>query len=376
MHILQIYKDYYPVLGGIENHIKVLSEGLSARGHRVTVLVTNTAPYDEHIHQGNLTIIKAARQVHLASTPLSMSMAFQARQCSDVDVINLHFPYPPGDLIARAVPKHPPLVVSYHSDIVRQKTLLRFYTPLLHRTLDYATCIVAATEKHILNSPWLHPRAAKCMISPYSVEPTRFEQQDTTKSKAIRSRYDGPIMLFVGRLRYYKGLHFMLEALPRMTSYAHLVLAGTGTEKERLKAMAQSLAITDRVHFLGDVSDEDLPHIYGAADVFVLPSHLPSEAFGIVQLEAQAAGLPIVSTELGTGTSIVNQHGKTGFVVPPANPTALAQALDVFIANPRMAHHMGAYGRQRVLHEFSHTHMIDRMEKIYHKVINHHLRDT
>lgn len=112
--------------------------------------------------------------------------------------------------------------------------------------------------------------------------------------------------------------------------------------------------------------------MYHAADVFVLPSHLRAEAFGIVQLEAQAAGLPIVCTELGTGTSYITQHGETGFVVPPANPAALAQALNVLLANPELARHMGAAGRRRAMQEFSHQRLVERMEQVYFAVQTTH----
>lgn len=366
MNILHIYKDYHPVLGGIENHIKTLAEGLATRGHRVTVLVTNTAPHSDVTWRGNLTIAKTSRLLHLASTPLSLPMPVYARCMKGVDVINLHFPYPPGDLVSLAVPGRPPLVVSYHSDIVRQQTILRAYTPLLIHTLNRATRIVAASPQYIASSPWLRPRAARCVVSPYSVDLDRFATPDEGGVAAFRSRYgDVPLLLFVGRFRYYKGLHFLLEALTLMQQRAHLLLVGTGPEEQRLNELAQSLGVAESVSFLGEVSDDDLPTCYHAATAFVLPSHLRSEAFGIVQLEAQAAGLPIVCTELGTGTSYITQHGQTGFVVPPASPAALARALDVLLANPNLARRMGQAGRGRAEREFSHTHLVERMEHIY-----------
>jgi rhamnosyl/mannosyltransferase len=130
----------------------------------------------------------------------------------------------------------------------------------------------------------------------------------------------------------------------------------------------QAAGLGERVHFLGEVDDAQLPACYHAADAFVLPSHLRSEAFGIVQLEAQSAGLPIVCTELGTGTSHVTQHGVTGLVVPPANPPALARALDLLLANPALARCMGASARARVVREFSHARMLERMEAVYSEV--------
>jgi rhamnosyl/mannosyltransferase len=369
MHIVHIYKDYYPVLGGIENHIKALAEGLAARGHRVTVLVTNTAPHDAYEQQGNLTIIKAGRLLHTASTPLSPRMLWHARRMRDVDIAHLQFPYPPGDLAYMALPQRPPLVIYYHSDIVRQKTLLRAYRPLLRWTLDHATRIIASNPGYIASSPWLAPRADRCEVIPLSADPQRFAQADPAAVAALRARYGAPLVLFVGKLRYYKGLPFLLEALTQLRSTASLLIVGSGPEEQHIRGLVQTLGLAGRVHLLGEVDDAELPAIYHAADVFVLPSHLRAEAFGIVQIEAQAAGLPLISTELGTGTSYVNQHGQTGFVVPPANPAALARALDVLLHNPDLARRMGAAGQARALHDLSHTRMVERMEDLYSRLL-------
>jgi glycosyltransferase involved in cell wall biosynthesis len=363
MHILQLYKDYYPILGGIENHIKVLAEGLVARGHRSTVLVTNTESQDEIIQDGNLTIIKAARLLHTASTPLSLSMLKHARMLTDVDVMMLHFPYPPADLAALCVPGKPPLIVRYHSDIVRQQLLLQAYRPLLTWTLKHAARIVTTSPQYITSSPWIRLHADRCCVVPLSVDPLRFASACTKTAEALQSRYGTPIILFVGRLRYYKGLHFLLEAMKLMNMQATLLFVGTGPEEQRLQQQARDTGLSKRIHFLGDVSDADLPALYKAANVFVLPSHLRSEAFGLVQLEAQSAGLPIVCTEIGTGTSYITQHGQTGFVVPPADPPALARAMDVLLANPDLACHMGRAGQSRAL-TMSHMAMVEHMEHV------------
>ncbi len=369
MHIVHIYKDYHPVLGGIENHIRVLAEGLVARGHRVTVLVTSTSRIERIEHRPNLTIIKAPRLLHVASTPLSTRMFDHARRLGDVDVIDLHFPYPPGDLVALAVPNQPPLVITYHSDIVRQQAMLRLYSPLLEWTLRRAACIVPTTPNYIESSPWLRAHADRCVASPLSVDLARFDHPDPLAVQALRARYRAPLLLFVGRLRYYKGLHYLLDALPQMRREARLLLVGSGPEAAALAAQVARLHLHERVFFAGEVDDASLPAAYAAADVFVLPSHLRSEAFGIVQLEAQAARLPVVCTELATGTSYITRHGSTGFVVPPANPPALARALDVLVANPELAQRMGRNGRRRAEEEFSHQHMIIRKEQIYLDVV-------
>lgn len=369
MHILHIYKDYYPVLGGIENYLRVLAEGLAARGHQVTVLVSNTGRRGETLCRPGLTVHKTGRLLHLASTPLSPALLWRAARMQGVDLVHLQFPYPPADLAALAVPGRPPLLLTYHSDIVRQQGLLRLYGPLLRHTLGRAARIIATSPQYIASSPFLRRHADRCVVIPLSVDLDRFAHPDAARVAHLRAAYPGPLLLFVGRLRYYKGLHYLLQALPLLRSAARLLLVGQGPEAPHLHKLAAQLGIRDRVVFLGDVGDAALPALYHAADVFVLPSHLRSEAFGIVQVEAQAAGLPIVCCELGTGTSYVTQHGRTGLVVPPADPPALARAIDLLLANPELARRMAMAGRARAEAEFSQQRMIERTEQLYREVL-------
>src|SRR5262245_19469389 len=303
MHILQIYKDYYPVLGGIENHVRDLSEALAALGHRVTVLTTSL---DQHTHVEQpcmgLRVIKAARAAHLASTPISFEQLRWARRLR-ADVAHLHFPYPPGDLAYLALPDRPPLIITYHSDIVRQQMLLRAYGPLLKRTLRRAARIIATSPNYVASSPWLRRHAPKCVVVPLGIDIDRFAPVDhrpmpssEAKGPTVDQRQqalsifnsqfiirdaatrDLQLLLFVGRLRYYKGLHVLLEARPSIP--ARRLIGGSGPEQAQLAAQATELGVADRVYFFGDISDEQLPVLYQAADIFVMPAHLRAEALG------------------------------------------------------------------------------------------------
>jgi len=394
MHILQIYKDYFPVLGGIENHVRDLSEALVERGHTVTVLVTSLDRYTVTERQRpGLTVIKAARALHLASTPLSLAMLGIARALRP-DVVHLHFPYPPGDLAAMALPERPPLVVTYHSDIVRQRALLRAYRPLMELTLRRAARILPTSPNYLVSSPFLRRHAARCAVVPLGIDADRFACADPQKVAEIRARYGGtdegrgtndergdlsssvlrlssdhvlPLVLFVGRLRYYKGLHILLDAMPSVR--CELLIGGGGPERERLERQAAQLGIAERVHFLGDIPDDELPALFHSADVFVMPAHLRAEALGLAQIEALASGLPCVSTELGTGTSFANRHGETGLVVPPGDAPALAAALNALLADAELRRRFGAAGRRRVAALFTRAHMVDAVEAIYRDVL-------
>jgi rhamnosyl/mannosyltransferase len=394
MHVLQIYKDVPPVLGGIEHHLRDLCMGLAARGHTLTVLVTSLdgRTYVER-PLPNLTILRAGRALHVASTPLSPAMLALARVVRP-DVVHLHFPYPPGDLAALLVPNRPPLVVTYHSDIVRQRLTRLLYRPLMAHTLRRAARIIATSPDYIRSSAVLRAIEQKCVVVPLGVDARRFapgfhtatghtdeptfKRHEFHEVAPIRDNswpylsnlrfgeQDGSVTLFVGRLRYYKGLHVLIAALPHIPGV--FWIAGTGPERERLESQAAALGVAARVRFLGDVPDESLPALYRAADVFVLPAHLRAEAFGIAQLEAMASGLPCVSTALGTGTSFANQHGETGLVVPPNDPHALAAALNTLLADPTLRQRYGEAARQRVLQHFTTDRMVDGIEAVYQSV--------
>jgi rhamnosyl/mannosyltransferase len=313
-----------------------------------------------------LTIIRAARSLHLASTPLSLAMARLARRLRP-DVVHLHFPYPPGDLAYLALPERVPLVLTYHSDIVRQRTLLRVYRPLLELTLRRAARILPTSPNYMVSSPFLRHHAARCAVVPLGIDATRFAQADARRVAAVRARYDAPLVLFVGRLRYYKGLHILIDAMPAVRG--KLLIGGSGPERERLEQQAARLGLAQRVHFLGDIPDDDLPALLHAADVFVMPAHLRAEALGLAQIEALASGLPCVSTELGTGTSFANRHGETGLVVPPGDAVALSQALNTLLDDAELRGRLGAAGRQRVVRLFTCERMIGSVEAIYRDVL-------
>ena len=202
---------------------------------------------------------------------------------------------------------------------------------------------------------------------PLSIDVERFASPQPARVRTIRRRYAGPILLFVGRLRYYKGLDYLLRAMKRID--ATLLIVGAGPEAARLGAMSYEAGLAKRVHFLGDVSDEALPAYYQAADVFVLPSSHRSEAFGIVLLEAMAAGAPLITTELGTGTSWVNQNGVTGLVVPPRDPEALANAIDRLLSDASMREEMGRRAQERARTEFDLPVLVDRVMAVYEQAL-------
>jgi len=356
MKILHIYKDYYPILGGIENHIKVLTEAQAAAGHHVTALVCNPASRTITENLKGVEVIKAGRIATIASMPISFSQPYLAAR-QHPDIVHVHSPYPLGELTAWLLKSRVPLVITHHSDVIRQRGLLQIYGPFLHQVLRHADRILATSPRYIETSPWLTPLKAKCTVVPLGVDEKRFCPPATP--------FNGPpTLLVVGRLRYYKGIDTLLHALTDLSG-VHLNIVGIGPMEAEWRALTKTLALQERVHFLGEVDDAHLPSQYHQAHLFVLPANARSEAFGTVLLEAMASGLPCVSTELGTGTSWVVQDGVTGHVVPPSDPQALANAVHNLLDNPQKLQTMGQAARDRVEREFTQARMIQRVMTVY-----------
>ncbi|MEM7582506.1 MAG: glycosyltransferase [Acidobacteriota bacterium] len=366
MHVVHVYKDYPPVMGGIENHVRMLAEGQARRGLRVTVLVT-ARDYRPSVERENgVAIIRVARLGEIASTPLSWQLIRRLRGL-EADVIHLQFPYPMGEVAALLSRKPRGLVISYQSDIVRQRWLGRLYRPLMHRVLARADRILTSSEAYLWSSKVVSRYAAKTKVVPLGVDLERFAKPSLASVKALRYRWPGPLMLFVGRLRYYKGLEYLLEAMARLD--ATLLIVGRGPMEAQWKRLAAKSEAAQRIRFVGDVSDRELPNYYAAADVFVLPSSQRSEAFGLVQAEAMASGTPVVTTDLGTGTSFVNRHGETGWVVPAADPISLAKAIERLLKDDNLRHDMGAKAQARARAIFDAEKMVDRVIEVYGEVL-------
>ena len=372
MKLLYVYKDYFPVLGGIENHTRQLAEEMSRRGHQVEVLVTNTGRTTRHDELNGVRIFKAGRWLNVSSAPLSPRLGLEVVRRltlrSRPDLIHLQGPYPPGEAAwlmgsFLAGNRRPPTVLTYQSDIVRQKRLLTLYAPILKRVLRRVDLILTSSPNYIESSDFLRPLADHCRAVPLGVNYARFAQASAHTTRPANS--EAVQILFTGRLRYYKGLQYLIEAMPQVRPEGRLIIIGIGPMEADLRAQVARLGLGERVTFTGEVSDADLPGYYARADLFVLPSCERSEAYGLVLLEAMAAGLPVVCTELGTGTSFINQNGQTGLVVPPSNPTALAVALNELIGDPARRLEMGQRASQRVVSEFNLEKMCDQIEQIY-----------
>lgn len=374
MKILHIYKDYWPILGGIENHVKLLAEGQAARGHAVTALVTNPGGLKSTVSRENgVLVVRAGRIATVASTPLSVALPWRLLR-ERPDVVHLHFPYPVGETAQWLLRRGRATVMTYHSDVVRQASILKIYRPLMERVLRQVDAFIVGSPP-MRNSTYLAKHAARVHMIPYGIPLARFQRaaastSDTVETLDATSLQPPPAftLLFVGRLRYYKGLDWLIRALPLIP--ARLAIAGIGPMEAEWRALAAEVGVADKIAWLGEVSDDDLPTLYHAAELFVLPASRPAEAFGLVQVEAMAAGLPAVCTELGTGTSYVNQDGVTGLVVSPCDHNALADAINNLLADPIRRSTLAAAAQARVAAEFDQEVMVARVEKLYEDLLH------
>ena len=360
MRILELGKFYPPHRGGIETLLESWSEGFAARGATVDCVVAAEGPASIHetingVRVHRLASFGMALSTSLCPLYLNVSRRYQP------DLIHAHFPNPLADLASLLAPRKLPLVLSYHSDIVRQAGLMKLYGGLLQRLLARADAIVVATPSHIDCSPWLPAFRAKCHVIPFGIRLEKFSMHAAMSGEIARARAGAkglPILLNIGRLVGYKGQQYLMEAAAKLE--AVVWIAGTGPLDAELKQRAVDLKMADRVHFWGGVSDHQLVTLLHACDVFVLPSITPNEAFAIVQVEAMACAKPVVNCALASGVPFVSRHEETGLTVPPADAPALRAALQTLISQPRLREEFGRAGRARAAAEFSEPVMLDR----------------
>jgi glycosyltransferase involved in cell wall biosynthesis len=368
MKILHVYKDYYPpVVGGIEKHIAQVCSHFKKK-HEVEVLVCNHSPVTKIDYIDGVRVIKAGQLGRIQSAPIPPTFPLWLRKLK-ADILHYHLPNPTCEFSYLLAHPSGAVVATYHSDIVRQEFLLRFYSPFLYKFLNKAELIMPTSPVYARNSSVLGRFSEKCRVIPLGVDIAKFDSASKMHREIgrIRSLFGQEFILFVGKLRYYKGLQFLIEAMPRID--VPLVVIGSGPMEEELKALASVYGVTEKVFFVGEVSDEDLPFFYHACTLFVLPSVYRSEAYGLVQLEAHSCGKPVVSTRIGTGVEFVNLDSKTGLLVPPADTAALADAINALLSNPARRQQMGEFARQRAHNEFTLERMFDQIEEVYQEAL-------
>lgn len=364
MRVLHVFKTYYPdSFGGIERTIHAIAKGSLKLGVHSEVLSlsrdpsTNTVVFDGHLAH------KVKLNFEIASTGFSLEAISKLGALSaQADIIHYHFPWPFMDMMhVLRLPKKP-TILTYHSDIVKQALLLRAYKPLMHRFLTAVDIIIATSPNYLHSSEILQRYRDKTEVIPIGLDKADYPQASYALKTTWMARFPKPFFLFVGVLRYYKGLHTLIEAAKYVD--ADILIAGDGPMKDDLKAQVASAGLSN-VHFLGTVSELDKIALLELCTAFVFPSHLRSEAYGLSLVEAAMFGKPMISCEIGTGTSFVNRDGETGIVVSAKNPGALAQAMTTVWKKPETAAAFSANALTRYDQELKAALMVDKYCRLY-----------
>lgn len=368
MRVLHFYKTYYPdTVGGVEQTIRQMCVGTGRLGVTNTVLSLSRQKNLVPIAFEGHTVHRVPLDFELVSNACSIaSLGALARLAHEADVVHYHFPWPFMDLAHFVARVRKPTVVSYHSDIVRQKKLLRLYQPLKRRFLGSVDAIVAASPNYMESSPVLSRYRDKTRVIPYGIDQSTYPQPDPARLARWRQQIGPKFFLFVGVLRYYKGLHVLLEAAAG-TDYP-VVIVGAGPEEAALKEQALKLGLRNVV-FTGALGEEDKVALLTLCYALAFPSHLRSEAFGMSLLEGAMFGKPMISCDIGTGTTYINVDGETGLVTPPSDPHALRAALRTLWDNPDMAREMGARAAARYDELFTASRMAASYAGLYHELV-------
>jgi O-antigen biosynthesis rhamnosyltransferase len=362
--ILHFYKTYFPdSYGGVEQVIYQLARGSAERGHVVDVLSLSRDRMAGPVQLEGHTAYRAHLAFEIASTGVSFAVFKRfAELARAADVIHYHFPWPFSDMVHFVTRASKPTVLTYHSDIVRQKTLLRFYRPLMMRFLGSVDRIVATSPNYLETSQALNQFRAKTLVIPIGLERSTYADPSGETLARWRARVGEKFFLFVGMLRYYKGLHILLDAIAGTD--LPVVIVGSGPMEQELRAKAGELKLSNII-FLGEVSDEDKIALLTLCFAVVFPSHLRSEAFGISLLEGAMFGKPMISSEIGTGTTFINIHGETGLVVAPADADAFRHAMQHLVEHPLEAKRMGENARLRYQRLFTADKMVSQYLELY-----------
>ena len=368
MKVLHFYKTYFPdTIGGIEQVIYQIARGTASLGVSTEVLSLSPLMVDRTVEVNGHKVHRCRSNFEIASTPFSFSAFLRFRQLvKEADLIHYHFPYPFTDVLHFASRVNKPTLLTYHSDIIKQKYLLKLYRPLMLRFLSNVDQIVTTSPNYLATSDVLSQFKHKTEVIPIGLDKSTYPEAEPYRLQFWKERVGPRFFLFVGALRYYKGLNILIEAA-RNSNYP-IVIVGAGPVEQELKEHAAKAGVHN-IHFVGHLSEEDKVALLELCYAVVFPSHLRSEAFGVSLLEGAMYGKPLISSEIGTGTTYVNIDKETGVVVPPSNPTALQQAMDYLWNNPEEAAAMGKRAEARYWKLFTGKQMAVAYVELYQNML-------
>jgi glycosyltransferase involved in cell wall biosynthesis len=372
LRICHLGKYYPPAAGGIETNVRILARAQSALGLDVSVLCVNhrRGPTTEE-SDGPVAITRVRRRLRVDKFDVCPGLT-AALSRVQADVLHLHVPNPTM-IMALLASRHPaPVVVTYQSDIIRQRIRAFLFRPLERLAYRRVRVIAQTSPLYAAGSRFLRPYVERLDVLPNGIDLQPYLEpspEHLAEAERIRARYPGPLWVGCGRLVYYKGFPNALRALPHVPGT--LLLVGGGPLRDRLEQEAVRLGVRERVIFLGNLPHYlDIIPYYLAADAFWFPSNARSEGFGIVQVEAMASGCPVINTTIPhSGVSWVSRHEREGLTVPMNDPRALAAAARQLLDEPGLRERLVAAARARTIAEFDHLAMARRSVEIYRRAL-------
>ena len=364
LKVLQVGKFYPPHRGGMETHLETLCQSLKDRVD-IDVVVANSGSETEVGLVNDIPVTRLRTMMRVASTSITLELVRKVRT-TDAHIVHVHLPNPWAVFCVFLSGTKLPIVTTYHSDIVRQRVLGTLYGPLQEWFMKRCSTVIVTSSNMLNHSSQLSRYGAKLSVIPLGVSASLLNPPDVADVLRIRAEYGQRLVLAVGRLVEYKGIGYLIQAMNHVDG--KLLIVGTGPLGKKLSDLSKTLGLERRVVFLGEVPANELRAIYHACDVFALPSIASNEAFGLVQVEAMAAGRPVVNTELPSGVPFVSKHGETGYTVPPKSPKQLARAINVLLSDDALRERLGNAARDRVWSLFTAERMATETLRVYETV--------
>jgi glycosyltransferase involved in cell wall biosynthesis len=370
LRICHLGKYYPPAAGGIESHVRTLALAQAAEGASVRVVCVNHEPGPSRGERdGEVEVTRLGRSAKASKLDVCPELVPTLRGI-EADILHLHVPNPTMILALLRARTTAPIVVTYHSDVIRQKVLNALFRPLERLAYRRVRAILPTSPAYAGGSRFLRSYEDRLRVLPHGIDLEEYlnpSAADLAAAAAIREGHPGPLWMGCGRLVYYKGFLNAVRALTRVAGT--LILVGSGPERGALEAEADRLGVRDRLVFAGKVPR--LAPYYLAADAFWFPSNERSEAFGLVQVEAMASGCPVINTAIPhSGVTWVSRHEREGLTVAMDDPAALAEAANRLVGEPGLRDRLASAARHRARAEFDHRVMARRSLDIYRGVLD------
>jgi len=363
--VLQVYRTFFPdTQGGLEEVIRQICLNTHSVQNRV-LSISSSIKKPDIVNIDGIKIYRLPLSFEIASCSFAFKgLSVFKELVAWADIINYHFPWPYEDILHLLFVRgeNKKTVITYHSDIIRQKSILRFYKPIMYQFLSSVNRIIASSPNYLLSSDILQKFNNKVDVIPYGIDEKSYPDIDISQKEYWEIKYPKPFFLFIGVLRYYKGLEIAIEAA-KGADY-QILIVGSGPIEGELKQQVKDMNI-DNVEFLGYQNNIDKLALLSLCRGVIFPSYLRSEAFGMTLLEGAMFAKPLISAEIGSGMSYINQHEITGLHVIAKDIKSFREAMDKLYAHEDYAKQLGLAARERFEELFTGVKMGKKYDQLY-----------